>query len=92
MKIEQIKHIANIAKIHFEEEELEKFAGYFNETMDLLDSLQEVSSQEEALLHVNELDNHFHEDIPVEGLSQEEATANAPTEKYGYIEIIRFVD
>ena len=42
MKINEIKHIADIAQINFTEEELMGFEKDFSETMELIDKIREI--------------------------------------------------
>ncbi|EGS30252.1 aspartyl/glutamyl-tRNA(Asn/Gln) amidotransferase, C subunit [Peptoniphilus sp. oral taxon 375 str. F0436] len=92
MKRDQIKHIANIAKLDFSEEELAKFADSFSETMDFVDQIRQVATEDTETFQVNEMGSHLREDQVKEGLNQDQATRNSESEKYGYFDIIRYVD
>lgn len=93
MKREEIKHMAEIAMLEFSDAELDQFAGSFSETMDLIDRIKKWDTQDlEKTFHVNEMDNHLRKDEIKESFTQDQATSNTKTEKYGYFEIIKFVD
>ncbi|MCD1147216.1 Asp-tRNA(Asn)/Glu-tRNA(Gln) amidotransferase subunit GatC [Peptoniphilus sp. KCTC 25270] len=93
MKKEDIRHIADIAMLEFTEEELDNFCDSFSESMDIVDCIKKWDTEEmEGTFQVNKMENHLREDEIVPSLTQEEATKNAKTEKYGYFEIIKFVD
>lgn len=93
MKREEIKHIAEIAMLSFTEEELDGFADDFSETMELIDRIKKVDTKDtEGTFHVNKRDMPLRKDEIKEGLTQEEATRNTVSEKYGYFEILRFVE
>lgn len=93
MDRESIKKMAAISMLHFTEEELDHFEESFSETMDIIDRIKkwDTSGLEETF-HVNQMDNHLREDSIGESLEQNLATSNSKTEKYGYFEIIKFVD
>lgn len=93
MDRESIKKMAAISMLHFTEEELDRFEESFSETMDIIDRIKkwDTSGLEETF-HVNQMDNHLREDSIGESLEQNLATSNSKTEKYGYFEIIKFVD
>lgn len=92
MKKEKIKHIANIAMLDFSEEELEKFADSFSETMDFVDQIRHVPTKGGKTFQVNDMESHLRDDQVREGLDQDQATRNSKSEKYGYFDIIRYVD
>ncbi len=92
MKKEEIKHIANIAMLDFTEEELDQFSGFFSETMDFVDQIRQVPTEDTMVFQVNDMESHLREDEVKESLGQDQATKNTQAEKYGYFEIIRYVD
>lgn len=93
MKISEIKHIADIAKIDFTEEELMGFEKDFSETMELIDKIREIDTEGvKTTFHVNDTENNLRKDEVIETLSQKEATENTVDEKYGYFKIVRFVE
>lgn len=93
MNKEEIRHIANIAQIDFSEEELDKFAPNFEESIKLVDKIKEIDTDGvDKVFQVNGTENNIREDKTGESLSQEEALENAATKKYGYFKLIKFVD
>ncbi len=93
MKINEIKHIADIAQINFTEEELMGFEKDFSETMELIDKIREIDTDGvETTFHVNDTENNLRKDEVGVSFSQEEATKNTVDEKYGYFKIVRFVE
>lgn len=92
MKKEEIKHIANIAMLDFTEEELDQFADAFSETMDFINQIRTIDTGDEGAFQVNDMKSHLREDQVGDQLSQDQATKNTASEKYGYFEIIRYVD
>ncbi|MDO5713028.1 MAG: Asp-tRNA(Asn)/Glu-tRNA(Gln) amidotransferase subunit GatC [Tissierellia bacterium] len=93
MKHEEVAHIAEIAMLKFSEDTLEGFADVFIETMEFMDRIKNVDTKDtEGVFHVVEKDMPLREDTIVEGLSQKDATKNTKSEKYGYFEILPFVE
>ncbi len=93
MNKEDIKHIADIAQIDFSDQELESFREKFNENLKLIDKIKDIDTDGiDEVMQINGTENNFREDEIKESLSQEEALENAPTKKYGYFKLIKFVE
>ena len=93
MKREEIAHIAEIAMLQFSEEALDGFADDFVDTMKLIDRIKEVDTKDcQGTFHIVEEDMPLRHDEVQEGLTQKEATQNTKSEKYGYFEILPFVE
>lgn len=93
MKLEEIKHIADIAMIEFTEDELKGFQENFNETFELINEIKNLDLEDiEGTFHVNDTINNLRPDDIKDSLSLEDATKNTAEEKYGYFKIIKFVD
>lgn len=84
---DQTKHIAKLANIPISEEESQKLAQAFEETLEVVDQLKTADvSAVETTHQVTGFKNVTREDIVDESASftQEEALANAPHKKDGY--------
>lgn len=92
MKKDEIRHIAEISKLYFTDEALEGIVNDFSETMDLIDTIKESEIHCDPTFHTNKLPNRLRKDEIRPSLDREEATKNADSVKYGYFEIIKFVD
>jgi aspartyl-tRNA(Asn)/glutamyl-tRNA(Gln) amidotransferase subunit C len=77
---EEVEHVASLARVDLDEAEVERFAGQFDDILSYFEALDEVPEVEPEA----ELDNVFRPDEVREGLSQEEALANAPETEDGY--------
>lgn len=89
----EIKHIAEIAMLSFTDEELDNFAKSFSDTMDFINNIKNIPTFDiETKFQVNEMENNLRKDVIEDGLTQKEATMNTETEKYGYFEIMKFVE
>ncbi|SHH43159.1 aspartyl/glutamyl-tRNA(Asn/Gln) amidotransferase subunit C [Anaerosphaera aminiphila DSM 21120] len=93
MKRSEIKHIADIAQIDFTEEELANFEDSFVETMDLINKIKEIDTDGvESTFRVIDEVNNLREDEVGKSLTQKEAVENTVDEKYGYFNIVKFVE
>jgi aspartyl-tRNA(Asn)/glutamyl-tRNA(Gln) amidotransferase subunit C len=83
----QVKHIAQLANIPISEEESNKLAQDFSETLQVVDQLKKADvSQVEITHQVTGFKNVFREDIVKEeqSFTQKEALANAKKTYQGY--------
>jgi aspartyl-tRNA(Asn)/glutamyl-tRNA(Gln) amidotransferase subunit C len=81
---EEVLKIANLARLEFKDEEIEKFQHELNDILKYIDILGELdTSNVEPLLQTNEMQNVLREDTVKESLSPELATKNAPQSEDG---------
>ncbi len=76
---EEVRHVAALARLGLAEGEAEEFAGQFAEILESFEALDDVPDVETE----PELTNVLRPDEVREGLSQEEALANAPETEEG---------
>lgn len=84
VSIEDVYHVARLAKLLITEKEAEKFQKEFEEILKYFDILDEVKEDVKPTFHVLEIRNVFREDEAREGLDQETALKNAPRREEGY--------
>jgi len=77
---EEVRHVADLARVDLDEESVEAFAGQFADILAYFETLDEVPEVERE----EELDNVLRPDEVRDGLSQEEALSNAPDSEEGY--------
>jgi aspartyl-tRNA(Asn)/glutamyl-tRNA(Gln) amidotransferase subunit C len=76
---EEIEHVARLARLHFDEEELTRLQPELGQIIDYVRQLAELDlSGLEPTSHAVPLKNVLRPDIPVAGLSHEDAVANGP--------------
>ncbi len=74
-----VEYIAELARLKFTDEELEKFTGQLNEILSYVEKLNELdTSNVEPLSHPVEGSNVFREDIVKPSIDREDALRNAP--------------
>lgn len=76
---DEVKYIASLSRLEFDENELEDFTKEFNQILNYIDKLNELDTENvEPLLHPIEKVNVFREDQQRKSVSRAEALKNAP--------------
>jgi len=76
----EVRHVASLARVDLDDEEVELFAEQFADILEYFDALDDVPEVDSEA----ELDNVMRADEVREGLSQAEALRNAPETEDGY--------
>lgn len=85
---EQVKHVADLARLEVTDEEAEKLSKDLSELMQQIDLLQEVDTENvEPTISVANLNNVMRNDEPKELVTQEEVLKNAPDAKDGFFRV-----
>ena len=83
--LNDVEHIARLARLEFSAEEKQKFTHQLNQILAYVEKLNELDTTNvEPLSHVVDIRNRLREDVAEKGLSPEEALKNAPakTDKF----------
>jgi len=90
--IEEVKHVAALAKLSFTDEELTKIAQELDAIVGYVELLKELNVDEvPPTSHVLDLHNVFREDKVEPWLTTEEALQNAPAQKMGYFSVPKVI-
>ncbi|MFH0872813.1 MAG: Asp-tRNA(Asn)/Glu-tRNA(Gln) amidotransferase subunit GatC [bacterium] len=95
MKIsrEEVEHVANLARLRFDEGEMEKFTHQLNAILTYIDKLNELdTSGVEPTYHVLDVVNVFREDQVQPSLPKEIALGNAPERAEGFFKVPRIIE
>ncbi|MDQ0228390.1 Asp-tRNA(Asn)/Glu-tRNA(Gln) amidotransferase GatCAB subunit C [Bacillus sp. 7586-K] len=85
---EQVKHVANLARLAITEEEAEVMTNQLDAIITFAELLNEVDTENvKPTSHVLDMKNIMREDIPKKGLDNEEVVKNAPDHIDGYIRV-----
>lgn len=85
---EQVKHVANLARLAITEEEAEKFTKQLDAIITFAEQLNELDTENvEPTYHVLDMKNVLREDVPQKGLPREEVLKNAPEHQDGQIKV-----
>lgn len=83
-----VKHVAQLAKLTLTEEEIKKFQSQLAQILEYINQLQDVdTSGVEETSQVTGLTNVFREDEVGECLSQDKALSNAKQQQAGYFKV-----
>lgn len=87
---QEVEHVARLARLHFDEEELARLQVELGRIIDYVQQLSELDlSGLQATSHAVALKNVLRPDEPVVGLTQEEATSNGPHVERGQFVVPR---
>ncbi|GIN41767.1 Asp-tRNA(Asn)/Glu-tRNA(Gln) amidotransferase subunit GatC [Heyndrickxia oleronia] len=90
---EQVNHVANLARLEFDEEQIEKFTKQLDDIISLAESLNEVDTTNvEPTSHVLDIRNVLREDKAKPGLPREEVLKNAPDQKDGQFRVPSIIE
>lgn len=85
---EQVKHVANLARLAITEQEAEKFTKQLDAIITFAEQLNELDTDNvKPTYHVIDMKNVLREDIPQPGLPQEEVLKNAPEHQDGQFKV-----
>ncbi|WP_080848657.1 Asp-tRNA(Asn)/Glu-tRNA(Gln) amidotransferase subunit GatC [Cytobacillus gottheilii] len=85
---DQVKHVANLARLQLSEEETESFRNQLDRMITFAEQLNELDTDGvEPTSHVLDMKNVLREDVAKQGLPQSEVVKNAPNHQDGYIKV-----
>ncbi|ACA37859.1 Asp-tRNA(Asn)/Glu-tRNA(Gln) amidotransferase subunit GatC [Lysinibacillus sphaericus] len=85
---EEVKHVANLARLAITEEEAEKFAEQLGKITDFAEQLNELDTANvEPTTHVLPLVNVMREDVAVKGLDREVMMLNVREQEDGQVKV-----
>jgi aspartyl-tRNA(Asn)/glutamyl-tRNA(Gln) amidotransferase subunit C len=88
-----VLHVANLAKLNIEEENVAKFTEEFNKIIEYIDKLSEVNTESiKPTSHGLEMFNVLRDDVVSPSLDEEEVFKNAPSKEKGHFKVPRIVE
>ena len=95
MKIDrkEVEHVAQLARLQFDEAQLEMFVYQLNTILEYFDKLQEIDTGEiEPTSHAVAMSNVFRDDV-VEGFSDKDLLlTNAPSKEKGCFKVPKVIE
>jgi len=86
--IEQVKHVAHLARLALTDEEAEQLTKDLAAIIQYAEQLNELDTENiEPTTHVIDMKNVMRKDEPKEWITQEEALKNAPDHKDGLFRV-----
>jgi len=93
ISIEQVKHVANLARLAVSEEEAQLFTKQLDDIITFAETLNELDTEEvKPTFHVLDMKNVMREDKAKPGLPVEEVLKNAPDSKDGYFRVPSIIE
>ncbi|MEQ2527780.1 Asp-tRNA(Asn)/Glu-tRNA(Gln) amidotransferase subunit GatC [Bacillaceae bacterium CLA-AA-H227] len=90
---EEVKHVANLARLAVTEEEVQKFTQQLDKIISFAEQLNELDTENvEPTSHVLDMKNVMREDVPAKGLPREEVLKNAPEHENGQIKVPSIIE
>jgi aspartyl-tRNA(Asn)/glutamyl-tRNA(Gln) amidotransferase subunit C len=87
---EEVVHVARLARLHFEEDELVRLEGELSKIIDYINQLGELDlTGVPPTAHAVAVKNVLRPDEPRPGLTQEEALMNGPDVERGHFAVPR---
>lgn len=87
-----VKKIAELARLEFSESELENYTTEMNKMLDYVDKLNELDTENiEPLLHPIENTNVFRQDEVKKSTNREEALKNAPDKSSEHFKVPKVI-
>ncbi len=85
---EEVKHVANLARLAISEEEAEKFAEQLGKITDFAEQLNELDTTNvEPTTHVLPLVNVMRDDVATKGLDREVMMLNVKEQEDGQVKV-----
>ena len=85
---DEVRHIALLARLGLDEEEVEKFRAQLSNILENFEILQEVDTTDvPPTAHVVEMENVIRDDEVAPSFPQSEVLANAPREEDGFFRV-----
>lgn len=89
---DEVKHIAKLAKLKFNDEEIDRYTDDLNEILGYVDKLNELDTENvEPLSHPIEGSNVFREDKTRKSVDTEDALKNAPESTTEYFKVPKVI-
>ncbi len=93
LTLEEVDHVANLARLTFSEAEKEKLAEQLAKILGYIEQLNELDTENvEPTSHAIPVKNVVRPDTVKPSLTQDEALANAPSNVDGLFEVPKIVD
>jgi len=86
-------HVAKLAKLEFNQEEIDGFVEKLDSVLQYVDKLKEVDTEGiKPTYHVNDTRNAMREDKVEKSLAREKVLLNGPDKENGYFKIPKVLD
>ena len=85
---EEVKHVAELAKLEFAEQEISGFTETLGKIIEMVEMLEEVDTQNVPFtMNVADNDSRMRQDVAASPFDREKLLENVPTHENGYIKV-----
>jgi aspartyl-tRNA(Asn)/glutamyl-tRNA(Gln) amidotransferase subunit C len=85
---DDVKYVAQLSRLEFKEDEIEKFTKDLSSIVGYVNKLNELDTEDvEALVNPIYIENDFREDDIKDSLDRENVLLNAPEKEEGYFKV-----
>lgn len=92
IKTDQLKYVADLARIKLSEKETMLFSKQLNNILEYMDKLNQLdTSKIESMSHVLDISNVFREDKTKKSIGRKKALENAPSVKNGFFQVPKVI-
>ncbi|MDH4183002.1 MAG: Asp-tRNA(Asn)/Glu-tRNA(Gln) amidotransferase subunit GatC [Nitrospinota bacterium] len=93
LSLEEVKHVASLARLKLEPAEEELFRGQLSQVLDFINTLGELdTSSVEPMSHALDVKNVFREDRQEDRFDKQLWKANAPSQDYGHFRVPKIIE
>ena len=90
---EQVRHIADLAKLNIKDEEIEKYQKQLSDIMTEIDKIVEVEIEnDDIMISLTDNKNCYSEDVVEQHISRDDAFKNAKNVKANYITVPKVIE
>ncbi len=90
---EQVAHVARLARIAMDEEELAAYGSQLDAILAYVDKLNEIDTTGvEPTAHITAAGTPFREDAPGQSLTPDESLANAPERQESFFQVPQVIE
>ncbi|MDD5108701.1 MAG: Asp-tRNA(Asn)/Glu-tRNA(Gln) amidotransferase subunit GatC [Candidatus Omnitrophica bacterium] len=90
---ETVKHVAHLARIELQPNELEKISGQLHDILGFIDKISTLDIEKiTPASHILPISNVLRDDLPHKSLPVEKALENAPSKKGSFFSVPKIIE
>lgn len=90
---ETVRHVAHLARIELQANELEKISGQLHDILGFIDKISKLNIENVApASHILPISNVLRDDLPQVSLPAEKALENAPSRKGNFFSVPKIIE
>lgn len=90
---DDVKYVAELARLEFNEKEIQKFTYDLNDILRFVEKLDELDTKDiDISVNPVHIENAFREDVVQKSLDRDDVLKNAPDQQNGYFKVPRIIE